>query len=151
VEAELAGLASSGAATLVGLMVSDAWAQARDRLAGFFGRGGDVVASAEELGLSQEELVAARAVGDEEAEADIQAAWRSRLRRALLADPGAADELRSLLEELAPAAGDGSVVVVRNSITGGVQHGPVIQGQNFSGLTFHASGAVRPETDPGSA
>jgi hypothetical protein len=39
VEAELASLAASGATTLVGLMVSETWTQARDRVARSFARG----------------------------------------------------------------------------------------------------------------
>ena len=140
-EAELAALASSGATTLVGLMASDAWAQVSRRLAAFFGRSGDDGAE-EELRLSQEELLAASADDDEGAVADVEAVWRARMRQLLRADPSAAAELRALLDELAPAAAAPEVAVT-NSVTGGVQHGPVIQGQNFSNLTFHSGPAGR--------
>jgi hypothetical protein len=149
-ETELAGLAASGASTLVGLMVSDAWAQVRGRLAGFFGRGEEEPAVAEELTLSRAELVAARSAGDEEAAADIEAAWRSRLRRELRVNPAAVPELRLLLAELAPQADDGPAVVVRNSFSGTVEHGSVVQGQNFSGgLTFYGSTPAVPDPEPG--
>ncbi|MFF8732272.1 hypothetical protein ACF073_38300 [Streptomyces sp. NPDC015171] len=141
-EAELAALAASGASTLVGLMVSETWSQARERVARFFARGADEEAVAEELRLSEQELVAARASADELAVSDIEAGWRLRLRRALQADPGAAEELRLLLAELAPAAKSDAAVTVHNSVNGGVQHGPVIQGQQFSSLTFYSSGSV---------
>ncbi|MGW3974317.1 hypothetical protein ACWEFD_34120 [Streptomyces ardesiacus] len=142
-EAELAALAASGATTLVGLMVSETWSQARDRVARFFARGADGEVVDEELRLSEQELVAARASDDELAVADIEAGWRLRLRRALQADPGAAEELRLLLAELAPAAaGSDAAVTVHNSVNGGVQNGPVIQGQQFSSLTFYSSGSV---------
>jgi hypothetical protein len=147
-EAELAGLATSGAATLVGLMVTDVWTQARERLARFFGRGAGEDASAAELAASQQELVAARAAGDEEAAADIEAAWRSRLRRALREDPAAADELRTLLAELAPATAERPSIVVHSSVTGGVHYGPVVQGQNLSHLTFHATPPPYPDGGP---
>jgi hypothetical protein len=138
-EADLAGLAASGATTLVGLMVSDAWTQTRERLARFVARGADGSAAAGELAESQAELLSARESGDAGAADDVEAEWRTRLRRLLRSDPAAADELRSLLAELGPLATGGPVVVVHNTISGGVQHGPVVQGQNFSGLTFHAS------------
>ncbi|WP_223187843.1 hypothetical protein [Streptomyces sp. CBMA29] len=121
-------------------MASDAWTQVRDRVAAFFGRAGSTDVAAEELRLSQEDLLAARTEGDEEAVAeDIAAVWRARLRRVLRTDPTAADELRRLLDELAPAAG-AQTVVVHNSVSGGVQYGPVVQGQNFTDLTFNSSG-----------
>lgn len=149
-EAELVALAASGATTLVGLMVSETWTQARDRVARFFARGGDGTTPVEEeLRLSQQELMAARASQDELAASDIEAGWRTRLRRALQADPEAAEELRLLLAELGPESGNDPSVSVHNSITGGVQHGPVIQGQYFSGLNFGGSGAVPPEQGTG--
>jgi len=154
VEAELAGLAASGATTLVGLMVSDAWAQARERVARFFARGANGGAAAAELQESQVELLSARESGDAEAADDVEAEWRTRLRRLLRADPAAAEELRALLMELGPLANGGPAVVVHNTVSGGVQHGPVIQGQNFGGLTFHSSTqaprlapAPRPDSD----
>jgi hypothetical protein len=151
VEAELAALASSGATTLVGLMASDAWTRVRDRMAAFFGRTGGADAAAEELRLSQEELLAAHAASDEAAVVeDIEAMWRSRLRRVLRTDPAAADELRRLLGELGPAAGT-PTVVVHNSVSGGVQNAPVVQGQNFGDLTFHAPDTARPDGTGGPA
>jgi hypothetical protein len=144
VEAELAALAASGATTLVGLMVSETWTQTRDRVARFFARGGDESSAGEELRLSQQELMTAHAARDELAGSDVEAVWRTRLRRVLLADPEAAEELRSLLAELDPNGGNDSSASVHNTISGGVQHGPVFQGQNFSGLTFGGSGSAIP-------
>ncbi|SDO68963.1 hypothetical protein [Actinacidiphila guanduensis] len=133
-EGELAQLAASGAGVLVNLMVSDAWAQVRGRLAGFFGRGGHAEDAGRELALARTALERARAAGDEEAAAGIEADWRERLRRALRDDPAAAAELRALLEELAPEGTDGGGF--RNTISGGVQYGPVVQGRDLSNLTF---------------
>lgn len=144
VEAELASLAASGATTLVGLMVSETWTQARDSVARFFSRSGDGGLVEEELGLSRQELIAARESGDELAAADIEAGWRTRLRRALQDDPEAAEELRLMLSELAAGSGREPTVSVHNSISGGVQHGPVFQGRSFSGLTFNTPGTAPP-------
>ncbi|MFJ5305210.1 hypothetical protein [Streptomyces sp. NPDC088350] len=93
--------------------------------------------------------MAAHAAQDELSGADIEAVWRTRLRRVLLADPEAAEELRLLLAELDPSAGSTPSVSVHNSISGGVQNGPVVQGQNFSGLTFGGSGSVPPGPSAG--
>ncbi|KNB54442.1 hypothetical protein [Streptomyces caatingaensis] len=129
-EAELAELAASGATTLVGLMVTDAWSQARARVARFFARGGDDEAAVDdELGRDAGELAAGPGGA-----AVIEERWRERLRRALRDDPAAAEDLRRLLAELAPDGG--SVPRVHNSVSGGTQYGPVVQGENFSGLRF---------------
>jgi len=125
-------------------MVSETWTQARDRVARFFSRSGDGGSAEEELRLSRQELLATRESGDELAAADIEAGWRTRLRRALQDDPEAAEELRSMLSELAAGPVGGSTVSVHNSISGGVQHGPVFQGQSFSGLTFNTPGTAPP-------
>ncbi|MEI7032234.1 hypothetical protein [Streptomyces pratensis] len=150
-EAELTALAASGAATFVGLMATEAWTQARGRLSRFLARGEDHTAVDAELEASRAELTAARADADEAAAADVEEEWRIRLRRALRADPRAADELRTLLDELAPLQPAAPSVSVTNTISGGVQHGPVFQGQTFSGLTFNGSGTAAPEQRPGTA
>ncbi|MGW0532756.1 hypothetical protein [Streptomyces sp. NPDC003032] len=132
-DAELTALAAAGAAALVQQMVADGWAQARDRVAGFFSRGegpgGADDAVVGELDEARAELVAARETEDADMAADVQAEWRSRLRRRLAADPAAAAELRALLAELASEGGGGEPRgdVTYNTISGGVQHGTVIQ------------------------
>ncbi|MGW7578204.1 hypothetical protein [Streptomyces sp. NPDC054765] len=146
-EAELATLAATGATTLVGLMVSEAWTQARGRVVRFFARGDDTALPDEQLAASREELIAARDAGDADAAADVEEEWRLRLRRTLRADPVAAEELRLLLEELAPQAVP-PAVTVHNTISGGTQNGPVIQGQHFSSLTFHSPAVQSPEQSP---
>ncbi|MEU3202866.1 hypothetical protein ABZ702_03090 [Streptomyces cyaneofuscatus] len=138
-EAELMGLASSGATALVGLMVSDAWTEARERLARLLSRGsGDDEASAtalRDLDVSSAELAAARADRDDGLVGDVEAHWRVRLRRLLTEDPGAAAELRALLAELdQPRAGDRRGLV-HNEVSGGRQN-TVVQGRDFSRLTF---------------
>ncbi|MFJ4709278.1 hypothetical protein ACIP6I_31115 [Streptomyces anulatus] len=153
-EAELTALAASGATAFVGLMVTEAWTQARGRVARFLARGEDVDVIDAELEESREELTAARAAADDEAVADVEEEWRIRLRRALRANPEAADELRTLLEELSPleSAGPGPAVSVTNTISGGTQNGPVFQGQTFSALTFNSGrGVDAPEQRPGTA
>lgn len=158
-DAELAALASSGATTLVGAMVSDAWAQVRDRVAGYFARrddGGPGAAAdtvAGELDVARAELTSAARQDDAEAAADIEAEWRARLRRLLRSDPEAADRLRALLAELEPLAAPPAPPAVHNevhnSITGGTQHGPVIQTHTITApLTFPTAAPGTPEEGP---
>lgn len=153
-DAELAALAASGATTLVGLMVSDAWTQTRGRVAGFFARdGGDRPADeperverwqAEQLQESQEQLAAAHASQDEATAADIEQEWKSRLRRLLRNDPTAADELRLLLDELrphVPQVPQPSVANVHNTMRDVKVQAPVIQAMNVSGVGFAGPGS----------
>ncbi|MEU0933753.1 hypothetical protein [Embleya sp. NPDC005971] len=149
-EAELMTLAASGATTMVGLMVSESWAQARTRIAALFGRGDPAqgVLIERELESSQRELSVAREAGDDLVIADVEAEWRTRLRRLLRTDPVAAAELRALLDELAPLLPEEAMGTVHNTISGGTQHGPVVQGRDFSGLTFGTPGTAPPPTTP---
>ncbi|MFE4493134.1 hypothetical protein ACFRKD_11845 [Streptomyces niveus] len=129
-EAELVALATAGATALVQQMATDGWSAARDRVTAFFaGRGTATPESVEEaLDTGRAELAAARRDDDEQLRADVHAEWRARLRRALVADPTAAAELRSLLDELAPATSESrQAPAVHNTISGGVVHGAVVQ------------------------
>lgn len=89
-----------------------------------------------ELETSHGELAVAMETGDEQTASDVEAEWRTRLRRTLVANPAAASELRALLDELAPDQSDQQGAVVHNMISGGVQHGPVIQVGNVGSLSF---------------
>ncbi|MCX4822326.1 hypothetical protein OG883_21025 [Streptomyces sp. NBC_01142] len=127
-EAELVALATTGAAALVQQIVTDTWTSARGQVVAFFSRGAaDPEAVGADLDAARADLVDAQRSADEETAADIQAEWRSRMRRTLQADPQAAAELRALLEELAPTLPVQQAVEVHNTISGGMQHGPVIQ------------------------
>ncbi|MER8184254.1 hypothetical protein [Kitasatospora sp. NPDC094015] len=122
-EAELVALATSGATTLVGLMVTEVWSEVRGRFGALFGRRRETVC--EDMDAVREELIAAE--DREAAMAGAEAEWTARLRRALAADPAAADQLRSLLDELqqhGPQPGAGSA---NATITGGTFHQSVVQ------------------------
>lgn len=58
----------------------------------------------EELEAGRADLLLAREAGDAESEAELTAEWQGRLRRFLLAQPEAAEELRRVLDELQPQA-----------------------------------------------
>ncbi|MEV7865979.1 hypothetical protein AB0P17_07730 [Streptomyces sp. NPDC088124] len=128
-EAELVALAAAGATTLVQQMATDGWSAARDRVAGFFAaRGwGSAESVGSDLDTAHADLTAARQDDDAEAASDIQAEWRNRLRRTLRADPEAAAELRSLLDELSPPPSTRQATHLHNTIRGGTFNEPVIQ------------------------
>ncbi|GGN50011.1 hypothetical protein GCM10012285_38580 [Streptomyces kronopolitis] len=138
-EPELAALATAGATALVQQMATDGWAAARRGMAAFLARHrgtNDEEALAGELEASRADLAAAREEGDEDGAAGVAAAWRLRLRRLLSEDPAAAAELRALLDEVAPEQERATVGEVHNTVSGGVQHGPVIQAGVISRLDF---------------
>lgn len=140
-DAELTALVTAGATALVQQMATEAWSRTRDRVAAFLARRGadtpeTVAAIAAELDAAREELAAAQQANDTDAAADVQGAWRRRMRHAVQQDPGAAAELRALLDALTPPAAAQSIGGVRNSITGGAQSGPVIQAGNIERLSF---------------
>ncbi|MFE0224908.1 hypothetical protein ACFW0U_29405, partial [Streptomyces albidoflavus] len=66
--------------------------------------------------------------------------WQLRLRRLLRADPGAAAELRALLDEIAPAEPAAGGVVINNTVSGGTHHAPVIQVGQLGHGTFGSRG-----------
>lgn len=109
---DLAELASTAGLTVVKLMTTELWQQARTAVARLFARhaaddhrasddpaegGGDV---AGQLERSRDELVRAAAAGDELTAAELAEQWARRLRWLLSADPAAAQPLRELLASL---------------------------------------------------
>lgn len=138
-EAELVTLIGTGATTVVGLMVTDAWEQAKQRLSRLLARGGEPAAVAGELEESRTALVAAAGTPDQEdLTADLTASVRLQLRRLITQNPDAADELRILLDEFTPALRPDPAGTVHNNIGGGTFHSPVLQGQNFTNVTLQA-------------
>ncbi|MEU0157373.1 hypothetical protein ABZ154_00605 [Streptomyces sp. NPDC006261] len=126
-------------------MATEAWTQARGRLARFLARGEDSEAVDAELEEPREDLTAARRSGDEDSTEDIAAAWRVRLRRALRDNPEAAGELRDLLDELAPLQPVGTTVsITNNTISGGHYTGPVLMAQSIHGGVHGAAPQQRP-------
>jgi hypothetical protein len=105
-------------------------------------------------GSGEEELTAlAQAPADEERAAALSAV----LARRAAGDTQFAAELERWRQQAAQVPLGGGV---HNHISGGTFHAPVLQGQNFSGLTFGASPAAPPaaqdseagpESGPGSA
>lgn len=103
-DAAILALATSGANSIVSLMASDAWSQVKSGFSRILGRGDsaetDVIAG--QLEAARLELESATARNDAQAEDELRADWRGKLRRLLLEDPEAQSQLRDLLRELEP-------------------------------------------------
>ncbi|WP_336116051.1 hypothetical protein [Streptomyces sp. PTD9-10] len=148
-DSELAALAASGATTLVSLMVTDSWTHARDLVRRFFSRSGADSTAITDLDTTRTQLLAAEATEGTQTTRDITEQWRTYLQRLLQAGSGTGDDLRDLLTSLQRIANnpDTQPSTVHNDISGGVQHGPVIQSGRIAGLTFHVHHAAAPLQD----
>lgn len=106
---ELAALASTAATTVVEALATTAWEQAAKAVGALWRRVHPDRAETVEAEMTEahEQLVAAREVGDEQAEEDLLAAWRSRLRGLLASDPSVAQDLRWVVQRLGPVAVEG--------------------------------------------
>jgi hypothetical protein len=108
---ELVALASTGASTLVTLMATDAWDQAKRAVAALFARSRPEAISLveRELDESRSELVAALDRGDDLTEPELITQWQGRLRRLLATDPGIETALRALVDDLEASASHVSI------------------------------------------
>jgi hypothetical protein len=121
--ADLAALWSAAAVTLVSLMTTDTWGQAKAGLAGLWRRRhpGQAAVVEADLEAARALAAAARRAGDDEAIEDLTAEWRSRLRRAGEADEEFAAGLRLLVEDyrkLLPGRLPGQVVMIARASGG---------------------------------
>lgn len=130
---DVTDLASLAANTVVAAAVTDTFEGVRDRVARLFGRGKPDPAAERRLDMMRVELSGATGADVERVRAVQQNQWQVRFVDLLDAYPAAAGELAQLAAELQaglPARGD-----VTNVITGGVHHGPVLMGRDFTGIT----------------
>ena len=102
---ELTALTSTAATTVVQLLATAAWEQAKSAVGELWrkahpDRAETVQAELEE---SRTEVLAARQVGDEQVEQALVSEWHGRLRRLVAADLQLADELRRVVAELSSA------------------------------------------------
>ena len=102
-------------------------------------------ATAEVAPAGLAELVALRQAPDDQRKAVA-------LAEALLARSDADEEFRRALEswwhEAGPIRASLSTGNVENTISGGTQQGPVLQGRDFRNITFGATPATPPEAQP---
>ncbi|MFD3734161.1 hypothetical protein [Streptomyces sp. NPDC058632] len=138
-DSELAVLAASGATTLVSLMVTDSWTHARELVGRYLTRAGAAPDTFDDLQDVRTRLLTADATERERTAREISRRYGDRLRRLAEAGDDSDEALRALLTSLLQlsASATDSWRTVDNHISGGVQHGPVIQSGTVAGLTFH--------------
>jgi hypothetical protein len=102
VDTESAVLASTAAATMVTLLTTDAWAQAKKEIGGLWRRSRPEHADAVEADLTEarDEALAAAESEDERIALALTVEWESRLRRLVAADATAAAELARVVTAL---------------------------------------------------
>ncbi|MEF9909096.1 MULTISPECIES: hypothetical protein [unclassified Streptomyces] len=146
-DTELAALAASGATTLVSLMVTDSWAQARELVGRLISRNDPGGAAVADLDTTRDRLLAADAYDGAVTAQDITDHWHAQFHELLRNGSVTSGGLRDLVTVLQRLADTSAPLplTVRNDITGGVQHGPVIQAGRITGLTFRDRGPDTPE------
>jgi hypothetical protein len=137
---DVTDLASLAANTVVAAAVTDAFEGVRDRVARLFGRGKPDPAITRRLDVTRAELSNVTAAGAARVRATQETQWRVRFADLLDAYPAAALELAQLAAEFRAELPDRGKVT--NVITGGIQHGPILMGRDFTGFT--------PQRDKGS-
>ncbi|MFB9688328.1 hypothetical protein [Amycolatopsis plumensis] len=99
-DADLVALINSGATTLLGLMIKDAWARSKKTASRLFSHNEDVASSVEsELDETSRRLRIAFDSDDTDTQNEIATEWRSRLRRAVENDESLLDQLRDFVEQ----------------------------------------------------
>ncbi|MFE9284796.1 hypothetical protein ACF1HU_00405 [Streptomyces olivaceus] len=137
-DAELAALAASGATTLVSLMVTDSWAHARALMGRFLARSGADTTVIAGLDDARTRLFLTSTTANEHATSGIAAEWQTHLCRLVETGAFTSEDLSALgtsLRRLAAAAVD-RPATVHNSVSGGTQHGPIVQAGTVTGLAF---------------
>ncbi|MFD8299255.1 hypothetical protein ACWEG1_01355 [Streptomyces bauhiniae] len=131
---ELAALAATAGTTLVSSLTTEVWQRARDGIASLWRRSQPerAEAIAAELDTTRVDLMAAQGGGDADTAAELGAEWQGRIRRLLVARPEAADDLRSLLAELTPAAAVTSSVTQHATASGQARVYQAGRDQNFT-------------------
>ncbi|MFJ3821780.1 hypothetical protein [Streptomyces nodosus] len=101
-------------------MTTDAWNRTREGVTRLWQRTQPhrAEAVAAQLTATREDALAAGETGDQETLGELHAEWQGRLRRLLAARPGAAAELRGLLDELDPGGASRSAITQHASASG---------------------------------
>ncbi len=137
-DAELGALAVSGATTLVSLMVTDSWVRARALMGRVLARSGAETTVIADLDDARTRLLLTGIPADEHATSGMADEWQSRLGRLVETGTLTGEDLRALetsLRQLAAAGADGPATV-HNTVSGGTQHGPIVQAGSVTGLAF---------------
>ncbi|MGW2496362.1 hypothetical protein [Streptomyces sp. S-9] len=146
-DAELAALAASGATTLVSLMVTDSWVRARALMGRFLARPGADTTVIADLDDARTRLLLTGIPADEHATSGMADERQSRLGRLVETGTLTGEDLKALemsLRRLAAAAAD-PPSTVHNTVSGGIQHGPIVQAGTVTGLAFPSAPSTRQE------
>lgn len=105
---ELTALTSTAATTVVQLLATAAWEQARSAVGGLWRRvyPERTQTVQAELDETRTEVLAARQTGDEQVEQALVGEWHGRLRRLVAADPQLAEDLRRMVSQLQSVLAD---------------------------------------------
>ncbi|MFI9417472.1 hypothetical protein [Streptomyces werraensis] len=145
-DAELAAMAASGATTLVSLMVTDSWTHARALMGRFLARADADTAAITGLDDARARLLLTGTAADGRAATGIAAEWQTRLCELVEAGALTGEELSALRASLGRlAAAAGRPATVHNTVSGGTQHGPIVQAGNVTGLAFPPDPSPRRE------
>jgi hypothetical protein len=108
VDPELTALTSTAATTVVKLLATTAWEQAKSAIGGLWRRTHPerVETVQAELEDSRTEVLAARQVGNDQVEQALVDEWHGRLRRLVAADPQLVNDLRGVVAQLRSALAD---------------------------------------------
>jgi hypothetical protein len=132
---DVTGLVSLAANTVVATAATDAFEGVRDQVARLFGRGKPDPATERRLATTRAELSTVTGTDAARVEAAQHVQWRVRFADLCETYPEAVKELEQLVAALRtqlPARGN-----VTNVISGGEQHGPVLMGRDFTGVTLY--------------
>ncbi|MEU3795984.1 hypothetical protein AB0F07_40475 [Streptomyces fructofermentans] len=137
-DGELAALTASGATTLVSLMVTDSWTHARELLRRFLSPSDPDGSALTNLDAARTRLLTAQSTGHPHESCGTVEQWDAYLQHLLEVGAISSHQLRTLLTSLQRLEGkEVRPTSVRNSISGGVQRGPVIQSGQITSLTLH--------------
>ncbi|GAA2647314.1 hypothetical protein [Streptomyces lunalinharesii] len=120
-DAELTSFAQAAGTTLVTLMTTEAWQHARDSFTRMWQRWQPERAQdiSRALDVSQEEVLRAHSADDQEMLGELRMQWVGYLRRLLLSDPEAIEDLRTLLSEFSPHADASAPSVTQHGTASG--------------------------------
>jgi hypothetical protein len=119
-DADIADLVTSGATTLISLMVTDAWGRAKEAATSLFTRRQPALVDSIETELEEtrHQVLTAREANDSQTEVELMLEWKSRLRRAVATDPDLITELGSFVSKYgvsAVNANDATIQVIGNA------------------------------------
>ncbi|MGX1541177.1 hypothetical protein [Streptomyces adustus] len=144
-DSELAALTASGATTLVSLMVTDSWTHVRELLHRFLSRRDPDSPTVTDIDALRARLLTPQPTDHPYQTRDTVEQLDTYLRHLLEAHAFSGTDLRTLLTALQRIQTNAAApITVRNSINGGVQHGPVIQAGQITGLTLHNPEPTQP-------